>query len=243
MGSTGSGDPGLTSIGGDGGSASADTDSNNAYDTIIVEGGNGGNGPNAGKGGDAGLSASGTLTVGSFTVKSGANGLSGGTCGRAGLIVETLIAPIVNLVKQGGGFSASIGTLDVTGNYTDLYLDGTGLSDAFIGTIRLGDKALTIAKDPVNGGTGMIGTLQLVGSGTFSNDAVTIGNLIIDGGTINSGNFNLINTVSYANSDITLGSGGAKFDTTGGDQSVSRALIGTGGLTKIGTNMLTLTGI
>jgi hypothetical protein len=238
------GDKGSGTNGGNGGTATASrTGDDMSYDSISVTGGGGGNsdGAQAGKGGDATLNVSGILSVNiGLYLQSGASGTGAlpGTGGNVSFNAGTLVAPAVGLTKQDGNLAFTLGTLDVTQCDTRLFLDG---ADVHIGTARLdGYRTLEIGS-----GAATIDLLILEGGGSFtdSGSATTVGSLSIDGGTINSGNFNLINTVSYANSDITLGSGGAKFDTTGGDQSVSRALIGTGGLTKIGTNMLTLTGI
>ncbi|GHU28803.1 hypothetical protein FACS189497_05200 [Betaproteobacteria bacterium] len=212
---------------GAGGAASASTANNSAYDTIFVTGGDG---TSIAKGGDARLEVNETLSVNTaLNLTSGSGGIAMG--GAASLkVVGTLIAPAITLKKPspsyGGDLSFNVNNLEINDTGTTLTTEGLGTGDATIDTLRL---------------TGSGNFTQTTTSGT----AATIGSLTIAGGTINSGNFSSLidGGVTYTTTDdITLDSGGAKFDTSGGNQTVSRVLTGAGSLTKKGTGTLTLSG-
>ncbi|GHT92242.1 hypothetical protein FACS1894116_02110 [Betaproteobacteria bacterium] len=211
---------------GAGGAASASTTTNDEYDTIHVTGGNGGSN-SGGNGGAATLKVTGTLRVNTaLNLTSGANGtgLAAGTGGKASLDVVTLIAPAIILTKQGGALSFNVTNLEINDTNTTLTANGIAASDANITNLRLtGNGNFTLA------------------GGEMGN--VSVGQLVIDGGTINSGNYaSLIDgEVTYSNNDITL-AGSATFDTSGGNQTVSRVLTGSGSLIKTGTGTLILTG-
>ncbi|GHT98706.1 hypothetical protein AGMMS49960_02320 [Betaproteobacteria bacterium] len=145
--------------------------------------------------------------------------------GTASLTVGTLIAPTITLDKRSSALTFTVANLEIN------------------------DTGTTLTTEGLNTGNATIDTLRLTGSGNFTlntsyGTAATIGSLTIDGGTINSGNYaTLINGSFYPTpANITLDSGGAKFDTSSGNQTVSRVLTGTGSLTKEGTGTLTLIG-
>ncbi|GHU20848.1 hypothetical protein FACS189475_10020 [Betaproteobacteria bacterium] len=145
----------------------------------------------------------------------------GGAGGNASFTAGTLSAPTIKLTKNDGALNFTVTNLQI--GSTDTTLTANGIDTASITNLRL---------------TGTGGKFTLEGDATAN---VSVGQLVIDGGTINSGNYaNLIGGSFYTTSDITLGSGGAKFDTSGGNQMVNRKLEGAGSLTKTGAGELIL---
>ena len=201
-----------------------------------VDGGTGGG--VGGNGGAASLTLSGDdLSFDTLNIRGGAvgelgsgnNGGAGGSGGDASVFAKNLT---VKTLSMHGG--------DSTGG-------GKGGDANFTaGTLKTGNTVLHAHDGNL---AFRLKKLVWTGSDTFyvSPDGTTIeiGSLTIDGGTVNKDTYgNLISADSFytGTKDITLGTGGAPFDTTDGAQSVDRNLIGSGALTKDGTNTLTLTG-
>ncbi|MCL2076204.1 MAG: autotransporter-associated beta strand repeat-containing protein, partial [Betaproteobacteria bacterium] len=237
---------GLGGQGGLGGNASLTVDVDATYANITVQGGAGGRGGNVGTsmtagvaggaGGSAALNAAGqAVTVaGTLTVASGANGETGnnsgttqggagGAGGAASFTADTLIAPTINLTKNGGAVNFNVTNLEIgSGFNTTLNATGLGAGDtANIAVLLLtGDKNFTV------NGTG-----------------VTVGQLNINNGTLNDANWsNLVGGgITYSAQNIAL-TGTVTVDISD-NQSTDRNLTGAGAaLTKSGSGTLTLSG-
>jgi len=178
------------------------------------------------------VTVNGTLTVSSGTA-SGTTAQGYGAGGAATFHAATLVARTINLTKNDGALTFSVGNLQIGSNF-DTTLKATGTWGG--------------------GDTASIDTLLLTGNKNFTltgNAAsnVTVGNLTINGGTLNDENWNnLINNLGgvlgklYLNTqNITLGTGGATVDISN-NQTLSRVLTGAGGLAKTGDGTLTLSG-
>ncbi|MHA7775783.1 autotransporter-associated beta strand repeat-containing protein [Roseibium sp. M-1] len=174
---------------------------------------------------------SGTLTAGNGDATSTFSGAIGGTGG---------------LVKTG------LGTLTLSGSNT--FTGGTSIS---AGTLAFGSSD-DVTFGSVISGSGAVsqvgaGTLTLSGTNTYSggtrvssgvlaassdaNLGDASGGLTLDGGTLRFGAaFDLA-----ATRVVTLASGGI-IDTNGFDTTLASAIVGSGGLSKIGEGVLTLTG-
>ncbi|WP_417031711.1 autotransporter-associated beta strand repeat-containing protein [Bilophila wadsworthia] len=233
-GNGGSAGAGLGYAGGDGdASGKGGKGTENGTD---VDGGTGGG--VGGNGGAASLTLSGDdLSFDTLNIRGGAvgelgsgnTGGAGGSGGDASVFAKNLT---VKTLSMHGGDSTG-GGKGGDANFTA----GTLKTGNIVLHAHDGNLAFRLKK------------LVWTGSDTFyvSPDGTTIeiGSLTIDGGTVNKDTYgNLISADSFytGTKDITLGTGGAPFDTTDGAQSVDRNLIGSGALTKDGTNTLTLTG-
>ena len=227
----GGGGIGDTGNGDDGGDVSAsragDLSVGGKMSVIGGDGGEGGIG-NGGQGGDARFVATGAVIIdNTLSVTSGGagTGVNGGSGGGAYFTAETLTAPTINLTKYNGEFSFSATNLEI-GSNSDTTLTAIGLAsgDANINNLRLtGDKNFILN---INGASN-----------------ISIEQLVIDGGTLNDENWNNLvgGGISYITSNIILDVDGAMFYISD-NQSLGRALTGTGGLTKEGVGTLTLTG-
>ena len=251
------------SDGGDGGAA-AQTSTATSAGEIWVRGGNGGNGGqsssgsggNGGNGGGASLTLSAaTVTADTVDIQSGRNGdnESVGSGGFASFTANTLITSSITLFKTDGNLAFHVGTLEVGDSQTTLVLSKTakgssstsaGGDGVYIGTARLGNGGLVVNRGGSTGAA-LIDTLELVGSGSFNDTAnpIELGKLTLNGGTLNAANWDGIVDHAYTTSDITLGTnGGTVHLGAGEDKELARKLTDSGGLTKTGAGMLTLSG-
>jgi autotransporter-associated beta strand protein len=264
--------------GGSGGNTRLTTNVSGSFtaDELSVLGGNGGDVGESdsfasftsgigGEGGYAELHVAGILSVsGAVTVSSGETGGNGGDSARSVAqggyaffrVRDTLVAPTVDLIKQGGALGVNIAVLDVTAVDTAIRLANTdtgtssvteGQDGVYIGTARLGDKKLTAALAPgASSGTAYIGVLKLEGGGGLvdTGGVLGLGRLEIDGGVLNAANWGgLIGRAYLTTDDITLAAGGATVALGAGeDRTLSRDLAGSGSLTKTGAGTLFLTG-
>ena len=252
--------------GGAGGHAEEAVSGTASYNNVRVAGGtggvSGGYGGDGGGGGTASLSVADTLTATTLEITGGNGGGSysygsGGDGGNASLTVtNTLTAQQINLTKgsdgsggggggdgSGGVASLTVGTLDVTGNGTNMTLNGTAANNVKFTNVKLGSNR-TLTATGTNGGKASITTLTLTGAGNLadSGGALEIGKLHSDGGTLNDTNWDGLvgagRTYTSTN-NITLGTNGLTVDIAS-DKTLDRKLTGTGGLTKTGSDMLVL---
>lgn len=135
------------------------------------------------------------------------------------------------------GFANSLPTF-LTGN-TTLLQTGTGT----ISSVIAGSSSLTIGSGQVSltgvntytGGTTVTGGATLAVSADTGMGAAS-GGLTLNGGTLQP-------TAALTSArQVTLGAGGGTFNTTSGNITLSTAITGSGGLTKAGTGILTVSG-
>ena len=168
------------------------------------------------------------------------NGFAGYALSDSGLTTSATVTPLLALtgtLALSNNFSTGFNTY-LMGN-TTLSQSGTG---TFSGTIS-GPGGLTIAG----------GTVNLQGTNTF-----TGGTTIASGGILSAGADAAMGAVSGALTftggtlqptsaftiarQVSLGMGGGTIDTNGNNFVVSTAITGSGGLTKAGTGILTVSG-
>jgi autotransporter-associated beta strand protein len=168
------------------------------------------------------------------------NGFAGYGLSDSGLTTTATLNPMLALtgtLALSNGFSTDFDTY-LMGN-TTLSQTGTG---TFSSTIS-GPGGLTISG----------GTVHLLGSNTF-----TGGMTVASGGTLRAGADAAMGAVSGALTftggtlqatsaftiarSVTMGTGGGTFDTNGNDILVNTAITGSGGLTKAGGGILTVSG-
>ena len=168
------------------------------------------------------------------------NGFVGYSLSDSGLTTTATLDPMLALT----------GTLALASGFTtdfDAYLMGnttfsqTG-TGTFSGTIS-GPGGLTISGGTVNllGSNTFTGGLWIASGGTLraGTDAAMgalSGGLTFTGGTLQA------TSAFTIDRSVTVGAGGGTFDTNGNDLRVSRAIGGSGGLTKTGPGILTLSG-
>ncbi len=168
------------------------------------------------------------------------NGFVGYALSDSGLTTTATLNPMLALT----------GTLTLSNGFTtdfDTYLMGdTTLSQTGTGTFSStisGPGGLTISGGTVNllGNNTFTGGLWIASGGTLAAGADSAmgapsGGLTFAGGT-------LLATAAFTiDRTVTMGAGGGTFNTNGNDLLVSRAIDGSGGLTKTGLGILTLSG-
>lgn len=178
----------------------------------------------------------GTLVTNSFTRTSGTSyiNFSGGTL-RAGAASTTFIPTTVNRVAVNGAFGAFAGGAVIDTNTFDLTIGANMLA-------ATGDGVSTI--QVIDGGSGYIGAPAVTISG-LGVGATAIANMVDDGtgiGTLKVASITITNPgVDYTGTPtVTLAGGGAATAATIG--TVSLAANTSGGLTKSGAGVLTLSG-
>ena len=157
----------------------------------------------------------GAVTIGQFLGGQGTLNISGGVFDSTGATIT-----LASATNTSGTINLSGGTLKVN----QLALD-TGTAPGNTATLNL------------SGGNLMLGAGGLTAGGGASSQT----NLFLSGGTLGS----LAAWSSALNMTLTNnpGPGTVAFDTTGGNISLSGALSGPGGLAKVGTGTLTLSGL
>jgi autotransporter-associated beta strand protein len=180
------------------------------------------------------------------------NSYTGGTVINAGTLQVTNNNSVgTGAVTLGGGiFQAGANGLNFSNpfnvNTTGGAVDTNGNTLTLVGVIADGNGPGALTKM----GTG---TLTLSAANTYSGGTTVIGGLINFNSASNFGSGTItlngggLQWASGTSTDISsrlaaFGAGGATFDTNGNNVTLSSALLGTGGLTKIGAGALTLTG-
>ena len=142
-----------------------------------------------------------------------------------------------------GGTSGTLGTGSVTvasgatlayarsDNYTESHvIDGAGV------VRQLGPGVLTLTGANTYSG----GTLVTGGLINFTdNGNLGVGSIVLNGGGLQ---WATGSTIDISSRIIGIGAGGAFFDTNGNDVTLANTLSGSGGLTKLGSGILTLSG-
>jgi autotransporter-associated beta strand protein len=186
------------------------------------------------------------------TILTANNSYTGGTVISAGTLQVTNNNSVgTGAVTLGGGiFQAGANGLNFSNPFN---VNTTG------GTVDTNGNTLTLAGVIADGnGPGALtkmgtGTLTLSAANTYSGGTTVIGGLINfkSASNFGSGTITLngggLQWASGTSTDISsrlaaFGAGGATFDTNGNNVTLASALLGTGGLTKIGAGALTLTG-
>lgn len=169
---------------------------------------------------------------------------------------------IIDGIDLSGTYAVTGGTTGGQGGATAgqahgsvLFLHGNGTT-----TFNIASGTQTLAGDDALAGTGGLdksgsGTLALTGNnGNYSGQVSVTGGLIAFSATNSLGTGGIIlnggglqwtigNTADISGQLAALGAGGATFDTNGNDVTLASPLTGPGGLIKIGSGVLTLTGI
>ena len=190
----------------------------------------------------------GTLTLG------GSNTYSGGTIINGGTLILSGGNAIVNngiiTVSASGTLQVdtaeTVGTLSGTGNVilNDILTTGGNNTDATLGGIISGTGGVTKTGD---------GILTLSGTNTYSGGTTITGGLVnfADGANLGTANITLDGGgLQWAIGNVTdisarleaIGASGATFDTNANDVTLASVLSGTGGITKSGNGVLTLSG-
>ncbi len=126
---------------------------------------------------------------------------------------------------QSGGATFDTNGFDVA---VSNIISGTGgLTKLGAGTLTLSGTNTFTGAVNVNGGTVALSVLSNLGNGTALN--------------VNGGGLKFLAAVDLARA-VAIQSGGATFDTNGYDVTVSKAISGPGGLTKLGSGTLALSG-
>jgi autotransporter-associated beta strand protein len=208
-----------------------------------------------GAGGSLVKIGTGTLTLSGTATYTGATTVSDGTlAGGAANAFSAASAFTVDATLDLGGFSQTIASLSGSGTVTN-----SGTNDA---TLTAGDNTSTIFSGAIEDGQDATTALTKVGAGTLilsGTNTYTAGTSLLGGAvqvardanlgdasgalTFNGGALKLGGSFDLAATrQITLNAGGGTFDTNGFSTTVSRAISGVGGLTKVGTGTLTLAG-
>jgi len=151
-----------------------------------------------------------------------------------------------------GRFPGSKGTVVVAGEESSWLSSGITVGDEGEGELVIQDGGFVTTQGSVStGGTyvgvspGSSGAITLKSNGTLSTYYVAkgqgSGTLTFDGGTLRAllpGEF----LHNFAVGDVTIAAGGAFIDSNGLDIGIGAELSGSGGLTKIGEGVLTLSG-
>jgi autotransporter-associated beta strand protein len=206
-------------------------------------------GANGGTGASLVKVGSGTLTLSGTSTYTGLTAVEGGTL-QAGAN-NAFAANSAFTVASGAtlnlaGFNQTIGSLAGGGSVmlgsATLSTGNNNTSTTFAGTIsgtgdltKIGSGTLTLSgSNTYSGGTTInAGTIAVSADSNLGNSA---GGLAFGGGTLKflSG--------FTSNRAVTLNSGGGTFDTNGYNATLAGTISGTGGLTKIGSGTLTLSG-
>lgn len=168
------------------------------------------------------------------------NGFVGYALSDSGLTTTATLDPMLALTGTlvlANGFTTDFDTY-LMGD-TTLSQTGTGI---FSGTIS-GPGGLTVSGGVVNlqGSNTFTGGLRIASGGTLQVGSDAAMGAPSGGLTFASGTLQATATFTIDRS-VTMDTGGGTFDTNGNDLLVSRAIDGSGGLTKTGLGILTLSG-
>lgn len=141
-------------------------------------------------------------------------------------------------------YPGASGSATVSGTW----INATGFSVGRVGegvvTIENGGYLSTTSISVANG---VSGTINLNKGGVLVTGSVirgrSSGYLTFDGGTLRANRDNSDFLYNFAPGSVTFAAGGAAIDTNGFDIGISTALSGAGGLTKLGSGTLTLSGV
>jgi fibronectin-binding autotransporter adhesin len=190
-------------------------------------------------GNNAGSSGTATVNGGVWTMTASSavgNSGTGHLFINGGLVSGTSLT-VASATTSSGFVTVTGGTLANTGNLI-VGEAGTGslnLTGGLVsgGTVRVSNMVGSAGTLNLDGG--VLQTLRLVeGSGT--------GTIAFNSGTLRARGDESDFVSGFEVADVTIGSGGAVIDSNGYTLGISTALSGTGGLTKIGAGMLSLSG-
>ena len=168
------------------------------------------------------------------------NGFAGYALSDSGLTTTATINPLLALtgtLALPNGFSTDFNTYLMAN--TTLSQTGTG---TFSSTIS-GPGGLTISGGKVNllGSNTFTGGMWIASGGTLRAGADAAMGAVSGGLTFTGGTLQATSAFTIARA-VTIGTGGGTIDTNGNNILVSTAITGSGGLTKAGTGILTVSG-
>jgi autotransporter-associated beta strand protein len=168
------------------------------------------------------------------------NGFVGYALSDSGLTTSATVTPLLALtgtVNLQNGFSTDFNTYLMAN--TTLSQTGTGTFSSSIS----GPGGLTIAGGTVNlqGTNTFTGGTTIAAGGTLRAGADAAMGAVSGGLTFTGGTLQATSAYTIAR-QVSLGAGGGTIDTNGNNVLVSTAIAGSGGLTKAGTGILTVSG-